>query len=254
MEAIESYEQLVRKIGKHGNSKGIYVPHYWKEGQYVLVRTLSPKETILNTLAPYMENIIGVYLYGSYARDEQVGDSDIDILIIADKKLKIPKENGLDITIMTPQGIEKSIEEEPLFAYSTLKEAKTILNPYFLESLRRKINLKNRCDSFYKNAKSMMQVISENIKNEVDKESAVYSLILRLRGVYLIGCYRKSMTYTNRGFVEWLLKQGISEEKLGQFYSVYRAVRDDRKIPEHGLTWDDISALYKLTKEKLRIK
>ena len=46
------------------------------------------KSEILEILKPYLENILGVYLYGSYARNEQTISSDADILVIADTKLR----------------------------------------------------------------------------------------------------------------------------------------------------------------------
>ena len=47
------------------------------------------KSEILEILKQYFENILGVYLCGSYARNEQTNYSDVDKLVIASAKLKI---------------------------------------------------------------------------------------------------------------------------------------------------------------------
>jgi len=50
------------------------------------------EDEILYILKPYLKHIQGIYLYGSYARNEQTPESDIDILVITDG-IKIKKKN-----------------------------------------------------------------------------------------------------------------------------------------------------------------
>ena len=78
---------LVKDVADRGHSGGVYLPKSCV-GQKVLIQPISVKEYILNALSPYMEDISGVYLYGSYARGEENEESDIDVLVISEKKLQ----------------------------------------------------------------------------------------------------------------------------------------------------------------------
>ena len=69
--------ELVRKIVRVGNSAGVVLPREWLNGtaKVELVRKpLDIKGDILKILEPYLEDISGIYLVGSYARGEQRQD------------------------------------------------------------------------------------------------------------------------------------------------------------------------------------
>ena len=93
-QTIKNNEQLRRKVASIGNGAHVFAPREWLNDEVLLIRIpkQSAEERILEVLKPYLENIIGVYLYGSYARNEQNSKSDIDLLIITNKKISIKKE------------------------------------------------------------------------------------------------------------------------------------------------------------------
>ena len=79
-------------VQKFGNGGHIVLPK-----EYVGKRirfTAEPKtfedvkSEVLEFLKPYLGSILGIYLYGSYARGEQTIDSDVDILAITKHKIK----------------------------------------------------------------------------------------------------------------------------------------------------------------------
>ena len=79
--------ELLRNVSKWGNSAGVLLPREWMGNQVKVIlvdRTLEIKREAFSILEPYMEDIFGVYLVGSYARGEQEKDSDIDIMIMVD--------------------------------------------------------------------------------------------------------------------------------------------------------------------------
>ena len=80
-------------VQKFGNSGHIVLPkgYVGKRIKFIAEpKTFNDiKSEILEILKPYFENILGIYLYGSYARNEQTIDSDVDILVIANTKLRI---------------------------------------------------------------------------------------------------------------------------------------------------------------------
>ena len=64
------------EVRKWGNSAGILVPREWL-GEKVIVSRVPKKkikEQILEIIEPYLEHILGVYLFGSRARGEERED------------------------------------------------------------------------------------------------------------------------------------------------------------------------------------
>ena len=84
-------EETIRKrVVPFGNGSIVYTPKTWI-GRDVIITLpkFSLKEELFRILDPFLEIIKGVYIYGSYARNESEDDSDIDVLVICDKKFKI---------------------------------------------------------------------------------------------------------------------------------------------------------------------
>ena len=95
---MKQEEILIRTPQVFGNGAHISVPKYWLGSEITLIKPKqrSVKEKIISLIEPYFDSILGVYLYGSHARGEQREDSDIDLLIISDKNLKL-KADGFEI-------------------------------------------------------------------------------------------------------------------------------------------------------------
>ena len=105
-------EQIVKTVVKSGNGGAVWVPKNWLGQEVVVILPDKPKislkEKIIHILEPHLKEIAALAIYGSYARNEQTEDSDIDILVIAANKcLKLSfKEKRIEITSLT---IEKQI-------------------------------------------------------------------------------------------------------------------------------------------------
>ena len=81
--------KILKEVVSIGNGAAVYVPKEYS-GREVLI-TLPEgideiKNRILRSLIEWMPNIIGVYLFGSYARKEEDMLSDIDILVVTQEK------------------------------------------------------------------------------------------------------------------------------------------------------------------------
>ena len=71
---------IVKTVGKWGNSAGILLPREWLGNQVKIIlidRTSEIKKEVLSMLDDCLEDMIGIYLVGSYARGEQQEDSNI---------------------------------------------------------------------------------------------------------------------------------------------------------------------------------
>jgi len=239
-ETIAVQEQLVKRVVSSGNGGAVWVPRSWMGEDVIVIRPEKPessiKERILRLLLPHLGDIIAVFLYGSYARNEQEADSDIDVLVIAKNKFEVKKREKMEIKVIELEKIKQTIEKNPIMYFSILKEAKAIINSSLLDELR-------EIPIDYKNFKWFFETTIDHLKSdkefiELDKASgeyitsyaAIYSIILRLRGVFLIKCFVENKEYSNKLFKRWLLKQGISNLEYKNAYSIYKAIRDDKKI------------------------
>ena len=86
--------ELIKKTIRVGNSAGVLLPLDWY-GSYVkvILEKPSPSKEVIEILMRYnlLGDVIGVYIVCSYARNEQIEYSDVDILVITEstnKKIK----------------------------------------------------------------------------------------------------------------------------------------------------------------------
>ena len=239
-ESIAIQEQLVKRVVSSGNGGAVWVPKSWLGEEIIVIRPEKPelniKEKIIKTLVPHLQDVVAIFLYGSYARNEQEADSDIDILVVAKEKFNIKKQEKIDIKVIQLDKLKETIEKNPIMYLSILQEAKAIINSSLLEELKEiKID--------YKKFKWFIETTIEHIKSnkefiELDKlegeyitsYAAIYSIMLRLRGVFLIKCLIDKKNYSNKLFKKWLLKHNISNLEYIAAYSIYRSIRDNKKV------------------------
>ena len=234
-------EQLVKTVVKSGNGGAVWVPKGWLGQEVVVILPQKPKlelkERIIHLLEPYLKDITAVFIYGSYARHEETKESDIDVMVITEKSLKINiKEPKLELTVFGLEKFKKAIEKHPVIYYQIVQEGEPLINANVLEELKN-IKIQN------KNFKNYLNETKEHIHSskellELDKldgefvgsYSVLYSEILRLRGIFVIKCILGKKKFSNKNFKKWLIGEGINNDEFEQFYSVYRAIRDNKKI------------------------
>lgn len=216
---VKQEQRVMKRVVAIGNGAHIYAPREWIGEEVVLVRTpRAPlKERILKVLEPYLEHIIGAYLYGSHARGEANDDSDIDLMVIANKKMKI-HSNGFEVVVLEKNSIRKAIEISPVLIFSALAEAQTIINSEFLAELRKKYVPKpEHFVEYVKETKRIAEI------NQTLLEP--YSLMLRLRGIFLINLRLNGKKYTTSHFKKWI-HDNLPMVNVNSLYSVYN---DEKK-------------------------
>lgn len=230
-------QELIKPIVRVGNSAGVLLPKEWLNGKArieLVEKPLDIKQDILEILSPYLEDIIGVYLVGSYARGEQTNESDVDVIVITKNTKKELASGKYHISISTLRGIMQTIKSYPEIVLPRLSEAVTILNPEIIEELKKIKITKKSFKNFIEDSERIIKINKEFIDlDKLDGEilesiSVVYSLILRLRGILLIKCLLNNKKYSKKMFEKWILKV-INKEDFRKIYEIYMAERDKKK-------------------------
>ena len=233
-------EQIVKTVVKSGNGGAVWVPKDWLGEEVVVILPEKPKfglkEKIVHLLEPYLKDIISVGIYGSYARNEQAKDSDIDVLVITkDKKLKLEfEEKKIEITSFPIDKLKLAIQKYPTVYYQMVQEAEPLINAHLLEELK---NVKINKENF----KSYLKETREHIKSnreflELDKidndylksYSVLYSSMLRLRGIFIIKCILGKDKFSNKNFKNWLEAKGLNRSEYKGCYNAYSLVRNNK--------------------------
>jgi predicted nucleotidyltransferase len=230
-------QELIKPIVRVGNSAGVLLPREWLNGRArieLVEKPLNINQDVLEILSPYLEDVIGVYLVGSYARGEQTKDSDVDVVVITKNTKKELVSGKYHISISTLEGIRKTIKSYPELVLPRLSEAVTILNPEIIEELKKIEVTKKSFKNFIEDSERIIQINKEFIDLDkldgkiLESKSVVYSLILRLRGVLLIKCLLNNKKYSKKIFEKWILRT-INKEDFRKIYEIYKIERDKKK-------------------------
>ncbi len=222
---------LIKKIIKVGNSAGVILPRNWCGGEArieLITKPLDLENDLFKILSPYLPSILGIYLVGSYARGEQENDSDVDVLVISQDIEKEIIHRKYNISIYPLNKVKQTLESNPLMIYPRLMEARPILNKQLLEELKL-IKINKNFKNYILDTKGIIKInkgLIEMHKLSIPK-NIIYSLVLRLRAIFLINCIINEKRSSNKAFKTWLTKW-ISKEKYKNIYTIYRAVRDNK--------------------------
>ena len=226
------YTKIVRKFGNSGH---VVLPkdYIGKRIRFAAEpKTFEDiKSQILEILKPYLGNVLGVYLYGSYAKNEQTIDSDVDILVVANTKLKIKDViDNYSIVSVTIKEIANALKTNSVLILPILREAKTIINPELL-------NVYNECKFTRQNTrlfvdatKKILELNKNGIALEFETGSLVYSLILRIRGLLMIRTIAGNKSYSKSILLRFLEDNGLSKDKIEELYHIYSSERDGIRI------------------------
>lgn len=250
-------EIQIKKTIKAGNSSAVILPRSWlnKEVRVEVIR--KTPETILSDVITLvgkyinLEEIIGIYLTGSYARKEEDKYSDIDILVITNNTdREMIKEGIYNILLVSERLLFQKLEEDLLPIGQMIKEAKALLNYSYLSSIKIKVtngNIKWYIDTTEDKLKILEEVIK--ITKEKNKrylsDFVAYTLILRIRTLYIIEKLIKDKPYKKNDFI--VLIKNISK---GNSYEKYLSIKNDMK-DKYEVTIKETELLYSYLRNQL---
>ncbi len=225
--------EIIKQTFKLGNSAGVLLPIDWKDKKVkIQLIDKSITQDILEILEEkdLLKNVIGIYLAGSYARDEASPESDVDVLVISDKVDKQIKMRGYEIIFVSREKFEKNFLNS-LYLISLANEAKTIINDDYIlkyKGLVPKIKIKKHIEEI----KSIIKIneefikLDEEMKNKVPDDT-IYSIILRLRELYIMECLKNNKKPHNKELIDLIKKIATIES-----YNSYLRVKNDLKSKE----------------------
>jgi predicted nucleotidyltransferase len=229
---------LTRKIVRVGNSAGVILPREWYGGEArieLVKKPLDLKKDILEILMPHLSSILGIYIVGSYARGEQSPESDVDVIVISYNLRKEINSDKYHISIYPLESIRNTIEKSPIMILPRLLEAKALLNESLLEELRNNEVKKVKFKEFAEDTKRIIKINKELIDMEkaqgyIHSKSIIYSLILRLRALFLARGILNRKVYSKKEFKDWLNKEVKDKEGIKKTYLIYENVKNNKRI------------------------
>lgn len=248
-------QSIIRKVSLVGNGAHIFAPKEWVGEEIVLIRKPRKpiRERIWEVLEPYLEDISGAFLFGSYARGEEREGSDIDLFAITNKKIKI-KEKGFGVICVEEDKFKDAVNLAPVMVYSMLSEAKPIVNAGSLEKLRMKykpklMDFKEFLEDCERAIKINEELLKVNKEEYIDGSTYAYSLILRLRGVFIIQCLLKRQVCSYKLFrsgVQSVIKGVDFDEVYSTYLNAKANIERKRKLKVSNL-----AALLELLKKEV---
>jgi predicted nucleotidyltransferase len=244
----------IKKAVKAGNSSAVILPRAWLNQEVRVELVKKSNKTILleviDIIKEYVdiERIIGIYLVGSYARNEETKDSDIDILVINDCIDKpVIKEGIYNILIISAELLKQKLENDLFPIGQMIKEAKPLINSSYLDSIEVKITKKN-VKWYIDTTKEKLELIKEILENkekEIDNR-VIYTLVLRIRTLYITQKLINNQDYSNKKFLKLIKRISGSNNA----YNSYLSVKNNSK--EKNLTKkQEAEKLYPYLKKQL---
>jgi len=193
-------------------------------------------------------------LYGSYARNEQTIDSDIDILVITNVKLKImDKINDYSVVSATIMELESILKSNAVLLLPILKEAKTIVNASLLEKYKEYKFTNKNTKQFIDKSIYALELDKKGLDLNIEIGSIVYSLMLRTRGLLMIMLMLDNKLYSKASLFSYLKGNGFSQNKIEELYKIYSKERNGIKVIEsEAITKEDALRLLSATKDLLK--
>jgi len=250
-------EIQIKRAVKAGNSSAVILPRAWlnKEVRVELIKKDHKiiLSEVIHILTKYLDlsNVISIYLTGSYARGDESKDSDIDILVITkDHGREAIQEGMYNILLVSEKLLQQKLKSDLLPIGQMIKEGKPLLNSKFLENIKIKVT-KDNVKWYLNTTEDKLRIIEKALQNNKTKTSKIsdslaYTLVLRIRTLYIIKKLIESKSYFKKDFIQ-IIK---SISKSDNPYKSYLTIKQDEK-DNYQTSLNEVERLYKYLKKQL---
>jgi predicted nucleotidyltransferase len=231
--------EIIKNTIKVGNSAGVLLPKKWLNSQVkIILEPLNIEKEVIEIIIDegILKDVLGLYLVGSYARKEQTIDSDVDILAITSNTNKTVKRGRYEIICISEKEVGSQLIKNVLPLLPMIKEAKPIINggliKHYTNSPLNSKNLRFHIET----TKSAMKVVEKDIElskemGEEASDASAYSLILRLRTLYIISCLRDNKIWNKKDFLKLIKDISGSLSAYERYLSSKNKNTRDCKLP-----------------------
>ena len=160
-----------------------------------------------------------------------------DILSITTGRLLSPEgvKGIYNILIVSSKLLKQKLDEDLLPIGQMIKEAEPLLNSYYLSSIEVKITKKN-VKWYIDTTEDKLRIIKESInrmksrnKDYIDNAVA-YTLVLRIRTLYIIEKLMKNQNYSKKDFVRLIKKISKGTNAYERYLAVKNNLKDEKGI------------------------
>lgn len=253
----KTMEIQIKKTVRAGNSSAVILPRAWLNKEVRIELVKKTNETILceaiNILKEYigLGEIIGIYLVGSYAREEEDENSDIDILAITKNTDRDVINEGIySILLVSEELLNQKLRINLFPVGQMIKEAKPLINSSYLDKLEIKIT-KSNVKWYLDTTKDKLELIRQFILEIKDKkakvsDSVAYTLVLRMRTLYIIKQLIQSKKYLKKDLIHIIKRVSGGNEA----YEGYLAVKNNNK-DKNRISLEEVEKMYGYLKKQL---
>jgi len=252
--------KIIRPIIQVGNSSGVILPKEWlNQRAEVHLITNNPMNILSDTLnilngKVKTNEIMGIYVAGSHARKENRLDSDIDIIVITMNIDMTIKKGRYEISVVSKKKLDNYLKENIIHYVPMIAEAKPLLNEYLIKKFLENIKITKKNVEWYINTTKVsvkenedLIEISKKLKEIKIGDAVAYSLVLRIRGFYILDCLKDKKLWNNHNFVKMIKK--ISGSDVA--YKRYIYLKKDNNQLKDLLPLEEGEKLLSYLKDKL---
>lgn len=223
-------QELIRVARRVGTSSGVILPIKLL-GATVKVSVLEePINPLLDSLRilekhKLSSDVLSIGLIGSYARGENDVGSDVDILVISEGVNMTIEKGKYSIVVVSRNELKKSLKSNLIYYFPMIREAVPLMNEHLLNDFKKYKVDNGSLKMFVRDTKrallraKRMIKLDEKIGNKNTGDSVAYSLILRLRSLYLLKKINENKKATKREFLKFVSPV---------MYERYKAVKDGK--------------------------
>ncbi|HLC55135.1 MAG TPA: DUF2080 family transposase-associated protein [Candidatus Nanoarchaeia archaeon] len=222
-------ETIIKQAREVGTSAGVLLPRRWLNKEVIVTLYQPSFEELAKEAFEILvkhklnEDVLGIYLYGSYAREENEPESDIDILVITGNTSRLIQERNYELLLIAKDKLLKNLRKSLAYQWM-IREARAIIDKNLLENMRKQmpvLNVQEQLSEIRSVTRINRDIIGTCEENCMDvPDGIVYSLVLRLRELYLMWLLKKNQEYMKREFIRKIGKEA---------YDAYKRVKNDEE-------------------------
>lgn len=230
--------KLVKQVVRVGNTGGVLVPREWLDGMAevrLVEKPIDVESDVLQILKPFLSDVKGIYVVGSYARGEQTAHSDVDVLVLTGSTTRILDKGKHHFILISEHEFAEQLSTNALPLLPMIREARPLMNGSLLKQYKQRRLTRKNLSWHLQTTSSALAVLNEALSldeetREAVSDDEVYCLVLRLRGVYIVDCLLQEKTPTTKGLLSLTERLSRSTEAYESYIRIKQGGKARRVV------------------------